>query len=50
LGEVIPMGHTGEPEHIAQAVIALIENDFATGSVFHVDGGDSLVGSTDLLY
>lgn len=50
LGEVIPLKRTGEPEHVAQAVLALIENDFATGSIFHVDGGDSLVGSTDLLY
>ncbi len=49
LGEVIPLQRTGEPGHVAQAVIALVENEFATGSVFHVDGGDSLVGSTDLL-
>jgi NAD(P)-dependent dehydrogenase (short-subunit alcohol dehydrogenase family) len=50
LGEVIPMKRTGDSENVAKAVLALIENDFATGAVFNVDGGDSLVGSTDLLY
>lgn len=50
LGEVIPMKRTGEAEHVAKAVIALIDNDFITGSILHVDGGDALVGSTDLLY
>ena len=49
LGEVLPLQRTGSPEHVAQAVLALIENDFATGAVFNVDGGDALVGSTDML-
>lgn len=49
LGDVIPMKRTGGAYNVAQAVLALIENDFATGSIFNVDGGDSLVGSTDLL-
>ena len=49
LGEVIPMRTTGSERNVAQAVLALVENDFATGAIFNVDGGDRLVGSTDLL-
>ncbi len=48
LGEALPLRRTGEPENIAQAVIALAENDFITGAVLKVDGGDSLVGSVDV--
>lgn len=49
LGDVLPLRHTGSPENVAQAVIALIENDFVTGALWNVDGGDSLIGSVDLL-
>jgi pteridine reductase len=34
----------GTPEHIAQAVAFLIENDFVTGVCLHVDGGRSIAG------
>lgn len=50
LGEVIPMKRTGGAENVAQAVLAMVDNDFMTGAILNVDGGDSLVGSTDLLY
>ncbi len=49
LGEVLPMGHTGSPENLAQTVITLIENDFMTGAILNVDGGDTLLGSLDML-
>lgn len=49
LGESLPLKRVGQPEHVAQAVLALIENDFITGSVLNVDGGDSLLGSLDAL-
>ena len=32
----------GSPEHIAQAVLFLVENDFVTGVVLPVDGGRSM--------
>jgi pteridine reductase len=49
LGAALPLGHSGSPDDVARAVIALIENDFVTGAIWNVDGGDSLVGSVDLL-
>jgi hypothetical protein len=29
-------------------VVALAENDFITGAILNVDGGDSLLGSLDV--
>lgn len=49
LGDVLPLERTGEPAHVVQAVLSLIANDFATGTVFKVDGGDSLLGSVDFV-
>lgn len=39
----LPVGHIGEPDHIARAVLALMDNDYITGTVLHVDGGHRLV-------
>jgi NAD(P)-dependent dehydrogenase (short-subunit alcohol dehydrogenase family) len=33
----------GSPDDVARTMIYLIEEDFATGSVYLVDGGRSLV-------
>lgn len=49
LGGVLPLRRTGSPENVAQTVLALIDNDFATGAVWSVEGGDALIGSVDLL-
>jgi pteridine reductase len=38
-------GRAGRPENVAQAVAALIENDFITGVCLPVDGGRSIGGS-----
>lgn len=35
----IPLGRCGKPENIAQAVVLLIQNDFAIGTDIVVDGG-----------
>jgi pteridine reductase len=35
----------GSPTHVAQAVLALIENDFITGVCLPVDGGRTLAGA-----
>jgi NAD(P)-dependent dehydrogenase (short-subunit alcohol dehydrogenase family) len=38
-----PVGRTGRPDDVAQAILALIHNSFITGTVLHVDGGQRLV-------
>lgn len=38
-----PLRRHGSPEHVAQAVLSLIENTFVTGQILRVDGGRSLV-------
>jgi len=35
----LPVGKTGEPHEIAQAVALCVTNRFITGSVIDVDGG-----------
>ena len=37
-----PLKRHGDPEYIAQAVLALAENPFITGQILQVDGGRSL--------
>ncbi|AKT37973.1 SDR family oxidoreductase [Chondromyces crocatus] len=39
----IPLGRIGRPEDVARAVVFLAENDFITGQILAVDGGESLV-------
>lgn len=39
----VPVGRVGRTEDIAQAVLFLMKNGYATGSVVHVDGGHRLV-------
>jgi NAD(P)-dependent dehydrogenase (short-subunit alcohol dehydrogenase family) len=48
IGSGLPLQHPGSADNVAQAVIALAENDFITGAVLNVDGGDALMGSIDL--
>lgn len=49
LGDSLPLFRTGSPANVAQAVIALVENDFITGTILTVDGGDTLLGSVDFI-
>jgi len=42
-GEGLPLGRTGKPEHVTRTVLFLIDNDFMTGAVVPVDGGERLV-------
>jgi pteridine reductase len=37
-----PLKRHGDPQYIAQAVLALAENDFITGQILKVDGGRSV--------
>jgi NAD(P)-dependent dehydrogenase (short-subunit alcohol dehydrogenase family) len=41
-GERLPVGHTGEPQDVAQAVVFLASQPFITGAILRVDGGDYL--------
>ncbi|QIA01038.1 SDR family NAD(P)-dependent oxidoreductase [Pseudomonas fluorescens] len=41
LGGLHPVGHMGEIEDIAQAVVYLDNANFVTGEILHVDGGQS---------
>ena len=38
------LGRSGDPSQVADTVRFLAANDFVTGAVIHVDGGESLVG------
>lgn len=39
-----PLKCHGQPEYIAQAVLALVDNPFITGQILNVDGGRSVAG------
>jgi NAD(P)-dependent dehydrogenase (short-subunit alcohol dehydrogenase family) len=39
----VPLKRLGSPEDIARAVVYLVENDFVTGEVLRVDGGQHLI-------
>jgi NAD(P)-dependent dehydrogenase (short-subunit alcohol dehydrogenase family) len=42
-GAALPVGRVGEVEDIAVAYLFCLTQEFATGSVFAVDGGAALV-------
>jgi NAD(P)-dependent dehydrogenase (short-subunit alcohol dehydrogenase family) len=44
MGKVLPVKRTGDPRHVGEAVVYLAKNDFITGHVLVVDGGESLLG------
>jgi NAD(P)-dependent dehydrogenase (short-subunit alcohol dehydrogenase family) len=35
----LPVGHTGLPEDVAEAVLFMVANTFTTGAILDVDGG-----------
>jgi NAD(P)-dependent dehydrogenase (short-subunit alcohol dehydrogenase family) len=39
----LPVGHIAQPDDIAQAILSVATNRFATGSTVLIDGGDALV-------
>ena len=43
LSNKLPVGHIGQPEELAQAVLMLMTNTFLTGQTLFVDGGHQLV-------
>ena len=38
----LPLGRTGAPEDVARAVVYLCQEDFITGALLHVNGGEHL--------
>jgi len=42
LAHTVPLKRHGAPEHVAQAVVFLLKNDFITGQTIFVDGGRHL--------
>ena len=42
LGQRLPLGHSGTAGDIARAVTYLVREDFITGTILVVDGGDTL--------
>ena len=43
LGAKLPARRVGQPEDLAQAIVAVMTNGYITGTVLHVDGGHRLV-------
>ena len=43
MGKKLPIKRVGKPEDIAHAVVYLIQCEYATGSVVHVDGGGLII-------
>jgi NAD(P)-dependent dehydrogenase (short-subunit alcohol dehydrogenase family) len=41
----LPLQRTGHPDQIGQTVVFLAQNDFITGAVIPVDGGEHLIGT-----
>ena len=41
----IPLKRSGEPNFVSDAILFLLKNDFLTGNLIYVDGGEHLVGS-----
>jgi pteridine reductase len=46
MGERLPLRRTGHPDQVAQTVVFLAQNDFITGAVIPVDGGEHLIGTS----
>ena len=42
MGGNLPVGRVGNPDEIAQAVLFLIQNKYATGAIIDIDGGGRL--------
>ncbi|NJL34336.1 MAG: SDR family oxidoreductase [Chloroflexaceae bacterium] len=43
IAAALPLKRIGEPTDVARALVFLATNDFATGSILRIDGGEGLV-------
>ena len=39
----VPLQRQGSPHHVSRLIINLLENDYITGSIINIDGGESLI-------
>jgi NAD(P)-dependent dehydrogenase (short-subunit alcohol dehydrogenase family) len=44
IAAALPVGHIGNPSNVADACLFLAGNDYTTGAVLRVDGGEGLAG------
>jgi pteridine reductase len=44
IGESVPLARPGDPAQIGQTVVYLAANDYVTGTLVNVDGGEHLLG------
>jgi pteridine reductase len=47
--ENIPLKRDGNPKHVSQTILFLLKNDFMTGNLIYIDGGEHLVGNINHL-
>ncbi len=45
IGDSVPLRRTGSPDQVGETVVFLAQNDYITGAVIPVDGGEHLIGS-----
>ncbi len=45
MGAQLPLKRTGSPDYVAQTVVFLAANDYITGALIPVDGGEHLIGT-----
>lgn len=44
IAAALPVKHIGNPGNVADACLFLVRNDYATGTILNIDGGERLVG------
>jgi pteridine reductase len=44
IGASVPLARPGDPSHIGHTVVYLARNDYVTGTLVNVDGGEHLIG------
>ena len=43
MSEKIPLKKTGKPDDVSSAIFFFLENEYITGEVLYIDGGEHLV-------
>ncbi len=49
IGKALPLGRTGDAQNVADAIVMLAQNEFIHGVVLKVDGGETLLGLSDMI-
>lgn len=48
LAKHVPLRRKGDPDHVVEAVAFLVRNDYVTGQILFIDGGEHLLGPDNL--